>query len=337
MIPEFLTGVIAPMFTPCNEDGSLDPKGAGEFARFLLDKGVITTIFARSGLGKMYTFAGDEVKQIIDVTIDSVGGQMGVIPGTAGIWDCNPSEKPDPDSYTEETIEFTQYAKDKGANGVVVVIPEALPEKPGSSLHDRMCEYYQKVTRAVDIPVVIYHPPGVTEPYRMTPALFKNLVGIDGVVGMKYSITDMEKFAEVARLAPEGFALIAGAETAFLPALVLGAVGVIGQGCCVSPELLRAIFEHYARGEIEQAREVQFAVNELVDESAEIDIAVFGKMYAMNKGYGVSPYPRAAGHKGSGAGPYTQQIERVVTEEQYERYAAILEEKLALYPAPAKG
>jgi len=337
MIPEFLTGIIAPMFTPCDEDGSLDPKGAGEFARFLLDRGVIIIIFARSGFGKMYTFARDEVKRIIDATIDTVGGQMGVIPGTAGVWDCNPSEKPDPDRYIEETIELTQYAKDKGANGVVVVIPEALPEKPRSSLHDRMCEYYQKVARTVDIPIVIYHPPGVSGPYRMTPGLFKNLVRIDGVVGMKYSITDMEKFAEVARLAPEDFALIAGAETAFLPALVLGAVGVIGQGCCVCPELLRAIFDHYARGEIEQARKVQFVVNELVDEAAEIDIAVFGKMYAMKKGYGVSPHPRATGHKGSGDEPYTQQTEREVTEEQYDRYAAILEEKLASYTSVATG
>ena len=43
MVPEFLTGVIAPMFTPCKADGSLDPKGASEFARFLLDRGAVTS------------------------------------------------------------------------------------------------------------------------------------------------------------------------------------------------------------------------------------------------------------------------------------------------------
>jgi len=273
MVPEFLTGVIAPLFTPCNEDGSLDPKGASEFTRFLLDRRAVTTIFARSGLGRMYTFTNNEVRQIIDAVIDAVEGQAGVVAGTAGIWDRNPSEKPDPQRYTEEAIELTQYAKDKGADGAVLVMPEALPEQPKTTLHDRMCEYYQKVARAVDIPIILYHPGNTSEPYRMTPGLFRKLVRIDGIVGMKYSTMDMDKFAGVARLAPEDFALIAGAETVFLPALALGGVGVIGQGCCICPEILRTVYDCYARGEIDLARQAQFDVNELVDESAEIDIS----------------------------------------------------------------
>ena len=323
MIPEFLTGVIAPMFTPCNEDGSLDPKGASEFARFLLERGAVTTIFARSGLGRMYTFTKAEVKQIIDAVIETVGAQAGVVAGTAGIWDRNPSEKPDPHRYTEEAIELTQYAKDKGVNGAVLVIPEAIPEEPRTTLHDRMCEYYQEVARAVDIPIVLYHPGDTRDPYRMTPELFRNLVRIDGIVGIKYSTMDMDAFAGVARFAPDNFALIAGAESVFLPALALGGVGVIGQGCCVCPEILRAVYDHYTRGEMELARKAQFDVNDLLEDSAGIDISLFGKMYGKKKGYGVKPYPRAT--------------ERAVTEEQYESYVAILEEKLASYPAPAKG
>ena len=322
MIPEFLTGVIAPMFTPCKTDGSLDPKGASEFAQFLLDRGAVTTVFARSGLGRMYTFTKAEAKQIIGAVIETVGAQAGVVAGTAGIWDRNPSEKPDPQRYTEEAIELTQYAKDKGANGAVLVIPEALPEEPRATLHDRMCEYYQTVARAVDIPVVLYHPGNTREPHRMTPGLFRNLVQIDGIVGMKYSTMDMDAFAGVARFAPDDFALIAGAESVFLPALVLGGVGVIGQGCCVCPEILRAVYDHYRSGEIGLARKAQFDVNDLLEDSAEIDVSVFGKTYAMKKGYGVSPYLRAT--------------ERAVTEEQYESYAAVLEEKLASYPVRAR-
>jgi len=319
MVPEFLKGVIAPMFTPCNANGSLDANGAQEFARFLLDRDAITTVFPRSGLGKMYTFKKDEVKQIIDAAMDAVGGRIGVIPGTAGVWDRNFDEKPDPERYTEETIELSQYAQDKGADGVVIVIPEALPEEPKATLHDRVCEYYQRVADTVDLPIVIYHPGAIIDPYRMTPELFKNLVQIDGIAGMKYSIMDMDKFAAVARFAPDEFALIAGAESVFLPALALGAGGVIGQGCCICPEILRAVYDHYNRREIELARKAQFAVNDLLVASSGMDIAVFGKKYAMNKGYALEPFPRST--------------ERAVTEEQYERYAAILEKELAAYQA----
>ena len=319
MVPEFLKGVIAPMFTPCNADGSLDTKGARGFAQFLLDRDAITTVFPRSGLGKMYTFKRDEVKEIIDAVMDAVGGKIGVIPGTAGIWDRDFNKKPDPERYTEETIELSKCAQDKGADGVVIVIPEALPEEPKATLHDRMCEYYQKVAGAVDLPIVIYHPGAIIEPYRMTPELFKNLVEINGIAGMKYSITDMDKFAAVARLAPDDFALIAGAESVFLPALALGAVGVIGQGCCTCPEILRAVYDHYNRGDIELAREAQFAVNDLLVASSGMDVAVFGKMDAMKKGYALEPFPRAT--------------ERPVTEEKYQRYATILEKELAAYRA----
>ena len=317
MVSEFLTGVIAPMFTPCNADGSLDKKGAAEFARFLHDRRSVTSVFPRSGLGKMYTFTKNEVKLITDAVIDAVGGEMGVVAGTAGIWDKDPNEKPDPHRYTDETIELSQYAKDKGADGVVIVIPEALPKEPKATLHDRICEYYREVARSVDVPIVLYHPHGVSEPYRMTPALFQNLVRIDGIAGMKYSIPDMHKFAQVARYAPDDFALIAGDESVFLPALALGAVGVIGQGCCTCPEILRAVYDHFGRGEMELARQAQHAVNFLLEAGAGMDVAVFGKMYAAKTGYHVPPFPRAT--------------ERSLTEDQYAQLSAALEKELVKY------
>jgi len=316
VVPKFLKGVIAPMFTPCKPDGSLDPWGAAEFANFLCGRDGISSVFPRSGLGRMYTFTKEEVKLIIDAVIDAVAGDAGVIPGTAGIWDKNPRKKPDPQRYTAETTELSLYAQEKGADGVVIVMPEALPEKPKATLYDRICAYYQEVSSAINIPIVIYHPPGVAAPYRITPELFQSLLEIKGVTGMKYSMPDMYQFGLIALLAPKRFALIAGHEGAFLSALALGAVGVIGQGCCVCPEILRAVYDHFRRGDWRRARKAQRAVNKLLEESAGIDIAVFGKQYANEKGYDVPLSLR--------------KTEQPVTVTQYSRFETALE--LALEP-----
>ena len=52
-IPAFLHGVITPMFTPCDADGSLDEAGIRSYTDYLIGMGSITTLFPRCGLGKM--------------------------------------------------------------------------------------------------------------------------------------------------------------------------------------------------------------------------------------------------------------------------------------------
>src|SRR3989304_2097262 len=86
MIPRYLHGTIPPMPTACNPDHTLDETGIRAMVDFLIEQ-KIDTLFVRSGVGKMYAFTYDEVKRIIDITIDQVADRCPVIVSTCGGWD----------------------------------------------------------------------------------------------------------------------------------------------------------------------------------------------------------------------------------------------------------
>ena len=296
-MPEFLTGVITPMLTAFNEDGSLDEDGIRAMVRWLKSTGAVTTIFARSGVGQMFTFSFDEVKTMIDVSISEAKDEIYVMPGTSGVLpDGRIGPGHDEQLYVSQTVELSKYAERQGATGVVV-LPLGLV--PSENFADKVFDFYKKVNDSVTIPIVIYQPPGVRPPHAMTPSLLHRLAGLERVVGMKYSTSDMQSFGLLCDATKDQeFTMISGHEGAFLPSLVLGAGAVIGGGCNTHPELIRAIFDAFMKLDLETARRRQFEVSRLLGVRFQAPDPYSGravnsqKLYLARKGVKIKPYQR---------------------------------------------
>lgn len=291
--PTFLTGVIAPMFTPRHADGSLDLPGARTMVRWLKDRKCVSSVFARSGVGEMYAFTVEEARRFIDAVVDAASGEIGVLAGCAGEFDGNPEHRPDRARYTAQAIELAQFAQQRGANAVVLVLPSALRPEPDVPLEDIIFNYYKAVNDAITVPIVIYQPPGMLSEYCMTPSLMRRLLTLPRIGGMKLSTTDHAVFDPICKIvAYSGFGMIAGAEHFYLDALEQGAVGVIGGGCNTHPEMIYAVGDHFKAGRLERAREVQRDVNETLEalNALKISGAVAGKLYVASKGYPMEPY-----------------------------------------------
>jgi len=291
--PKFLTGVITPMFTPRHADGRLDLDGVRNLVRWLKDRKCVSSIFARSGVGEMYAFTVEETRQLIAAVVDAAAGEIGVIAGCAGEFDGNPEHCPDPARYTEQAVSLGQYAQQRGANAAVLVLPSALRPEPGVPLADTIFNYYRAVNDAIDLPIVIYQPPGMPAEYCMTPALMRRLLTLPRIAGMKLSTTDHAVFDPVCReVAATGFGMIAGAEHFYLDALEQGALGVIGGGCNTHPEMIYAVGHHFHAGRMDRARAAQKDVNETLQALGALKVsgAVAGKLYIASKGYPMQPY-----------------------------------------------
>jgi len=318
MSKDFLKGVITPMFTPCNEDDSLDETGIRAYVDFLKDKKVIKAIFPRCGVGKMYAFSFEEIKTITEIVIDQAGGELAVIPGTAGVYDQNPEHKPSSQAYTEQTIELSNYARERGAEGVVLVVPSALKPKSEEKVEETIFNYYREVSANCNLPIIIYQPPGLEKEYSITPELLKELIKLKNIAGMKYSTTNLESFGRIAEVVRDkDFNLIAGAETVFLSALSLGAVGVIGGGCNFCPEVLNSIYENFKAGKIKEAQIAQDRDNRLLSMCEGIDSALFTFIYAKRLGYEVKPYSRRG--------------DKSIPEDRYKEIEEALEKAIAPY------
>ncbi|NIM44713.1 MAG: 4-hydroxy-tetrahydrodipicolinate synthase, partial [Nitrososphaeria archaeon] len=85
-----------------------------------------------------------ERRRIIETVMDEVNGKVQVIAGTG-----SPS--------TRETIQFTQDAKDLGADAALVVTPFYFTPS------DReLYKHYSAVVEAVDLPIILYSVPKFT-------------------------------------------------------------------------------------------------------------------------------------------------------------------------------
>jgi 4-hydroxy-tetrahydrodipicolinate synthase len=278
-MPEYLTSVITPMFTPCNEDGSLDLGAIPSYVKWLKGTGAVTTLFVRSGVGKMLTFAPEEVQALGKSVIEEAAGEIHVLVGTSGDFSRG---RPREDRYIQETVELTQFAQDAGASGAVVV-PFGMD--PHGDLDAKIIRFYEALNDSVKLPVVIYQPGMTPAPFLMKPEILEQVAKLPRIQGLKFSTDDMKRFGDLCEAsAGEDFTMIAGAETSFLPALALGAGGVIGEGCNTYPQLLRAVFDSFMEGDLAAAAKAQYAVNKTLAVWSGMDSALVGKSYLARKG-----------------------------------------------------
>jgi 4-hydroxy-tetrahydrodipicolinate synthase len=303
---EFLTGAIAPMFTPFNEDDTIDLTGISEMIRWLGRKGHVRTVFIRSGIGRMHTFLASEVKLFAEVALKTARSEtkMGVIVGCSGEFDWDPRHRPEPSRYISQGIEIMEYVKGLGADGAVLIVPKALVPEPGESHEDMIVRYYERMAKAVQIPIILYQPHGVEEEYRITPQVLSRLMEIENIVGFKLSTSSRDIFAPIAEVASRrpDFSLIAGDERFYLEALKLGAKGVIGEGCNIYPHLLELIRKSFLNGDMERAAKLQEAVHSILSVGEGMDRTVLWKQYLARKGVRIKPYNR------SGTRPYPPEV-----------------------------
>jgi len=292
------------MYTPVQADGSLDEVGTREMVRWLGDTGAVRTVFARSGMGKMFTFTMEETKRFAAWVRDAVQGRMGLLLGAGGEWlNRDQGGRADTETYIAQAIELTQYAKSIGADGAVHVLPAAIDPSPGESHADLVYRYYKTVHDATDLPIILYQPGGIPEPYRLTPPLMERLLTLPRIAGLKLSTTDDSVFGPIAAVVrTRPFALICGHEGYYAKGLRQGAVGVIGQGCNGYPEILLSAQRRFEQGSQDGADAAMADVWAALDATGGCDSSVVLKQYFRLHGYRIQPYDR------SGTPPYPDAV-----------------------------
>lgn len=332
MIPAFVRGAISNVFTAWDEQGRFHEEGQRNLIDYLLDAGSVSTFFVRSGMGQMYAYEYDDVKRMASLACTHIGDRAPVLVGASGIWDRNFDRRPDPETFTRQAVELSRFAEDQGAAGVVHTMPEALVPSNGQTHADVILRYFERISEAVTIPIVLYQPPGTRPEYCVTIELAERLAEIPGVTAMKVSTVDAQYIYNLCyAMVPRGFAFIAGSECAFLAALYAGASACIGQGCTLNPVIIKAMQDRYEAGDRDGAIEAQRSTNMLVEKG--VATVEWFKRYISARGYPVPPYARDMG-----ANPYVGNP-APLTAEAGEAFTRIFEAELAKYDTvpPRRG
>jgi 4-hydroxy-tetrahydrodipicolinate synthase len=322
-VPDHIRGSIAPTFTAFNEDGTLDDQGQRNLMDFMEEQGGVNAYFIRAGMGQMYAFNVDDVKQLTTNVCSHVKEDTAILVGCNGEWNRDYTKRPDPEKFIQQGVELSKFAEGAGAAGVVHTVPEAL-EFNGDSKEDLFLRYFGAVCEAISIPVYIYQPPGSQEAYHLNGPLLAKLADIDNLCGAKVSTPDAEIIFNLTHATRDKeFNYIVGCETAFYAGIYVGATAVIGQGSSVNPKVINAVQDAYDKGDRAAALAAQEDTNALVYGCGNpVD---FFKRYATDKGFAVKPHFRSMNPNPYGQDPTP------LTDEAYKTYKDILESVLAKY------
>ncbi len=244
-----LRGAITALVTPMHADGSLDEETLVATVERQIDAG-INGLVPVGTTGESPTLSAEEDQRVIELTIETVRRR--------GVAETTPVIAGTGSNVTEHAIAYTQAAARLGADAALVVSPYY--NKPDQ----RMLEaHYRTVADEGGIPIVVYNVPGRTGGNVSADTLMR-LAEHPMIIAVKEASANMEQIMTIVRERPEGFAVLSGDDSWTLPIMGVGGDGVISVASNEVPEVMVALCDAAARGDMDGAREIHYRYLDLM-------------------------------------------------------------------------
>ncbi len=230
-------GSIVAIVTPF-EDGKIDERRLSELIEFHISEGT-SAILPCGCTGEAATLTHKEQEYMIKLVIGIVNKRVPVIAGTGS-------------NSTEEALALTKSAKEAGADGALLITPYYNKPTPrGQYLH------YEKIAKAVDIPVILYNVPSRTG-ISILPRTIAELSKIDNIVGIKEASGSLDQVSAIIDLCD--ITVLSGDDALTLPMMVLGAKGVISVAANIVPKRMAMMVKNFMAGNLEESRKIHFSL-----------------------------------------------------------------------------
>jgi 4-hydroxy-2-oxoglutarate aldolase len=152
-----------------------------------------------------------------------------------------------------QTVALTRQAAQIGADAALLVTPHYYD---GKMTPEGLLRYYEAVANDSPIPVVLYNVPKFTH-VDMDTAAIARAARHPNIVGIKDSSGNIAKLADIVRLTPPDFQVLAGSAGFFFAGLTLGAVGGVLALANVAPQQCIDIYRLHKANQWDEASELQ--------------------------------------------------------------------------------
>jgi 4-hydroxy-tetrahydrodipicolinate synthase len=230
-------GYIISVITPFTRENRLDEAGFKEHLEKILDTDLHGVLIGGSN-GEGNSLSSDELKMIFDLAVKVVGAKKQVI--------CTPSR----DSIGD-TVALTQHCKDIRADAVMISPPYWI-----AGGDEGVLEYYKTISSSVDIPIVLYNQPTFFGG-NLTPQFVSTLAkSVSQVVGIKEANPSVLQMEDQIMLNGEAISIMSGSGGNTLPALVIGAQGVMTTWPQFAPDLAMRLRKLVIDSRLDEARQL---------------------------------------------------------------------------------
>jgi len=237
-------GILPALVTPFTDDGkTVDEERLRNLVNHCIELGVHGVVPCGT-TGEFVNMTTEEKQFTIKTVVDQVNGRVKVVAGTGA-------------SGTDQALEMTKYAKDVGADAVLIVTPFYL--KPA----DRgIYEHFDTIASEVDMPIILYNIPqctGLPLPWQMV----EDLAQISNIVGVKDSSGQLSFILAVLEKVRDKINVLCGHDEVVVAGLAAGCSGAILASANVIPDVWVQIYNHINKSELQQARELQYKVQKI--------------------------------------------------------------------------
>jgi len=188
--------------------------------------------------GESATLSTEEHLRVIELAVQVIKGRIKVLAGTGS-------------NNTTEAIYYTQESEKLGADGVLIVAPYYnKPTQAGVFAH------YAKLAESTKLPIVTYSIPGRCGIEIAIDTMVNLAAKFPNIVAIKESGGSIERFSQLRQALPDTIAILSGDDSMTLPAMAVGATGVISVASNLIPKEVGDLVRAFLAGKAAEAEKM---------------------------------------------------------------------------------
>ena len=253
-------GVIPAFYACYDKEGNISPEGVQALTRYFVEKGV-KGVYVNGSSGECIYQSVEDRKIVLENVTKAAEGKLTVIAHVA----CN---------NTKDSVELARHAESLGVDAIAAIPPIyfRLPEHA-------IAKYWNDMSAAApNTDFVIYNIPQLAG-VALTQNLFAEMRKNPRVIGVKNSSMPVQDIQMFKQAAGDDYIIFNGPDEQFISGRVIGAEAGIGGTYGVMPELFLKLDELVKANDLVTARELQYAVNEVIYKMC----SAHGNMYGVIK------------------------------------------------------
>ncbi|HSQ23618.1 MAG TPA: 4-hydroxy-tetrahydrodipicolinate synthase [Pyrinomonadaceae bacterium] len=244
---DWMRGCATALVTPFRADGAFDEDRMRALVERQIDGGVRLLVPCGT-TGESATMTEEEDARVIATTIDVARGRAKVIAGAGS-------------NSTASAIEYSQRARDLGADAVLQVAPwYNKPTQEGLYAH------FSAIANAVpEMPVMLYNVPGRTSSNIAAPTTLRLARDCENIVAIKEASGNFSQIMEILSERPTNFSVLSGDDAVTLPLIALGGEGIVSVASNEIPDLMSQMTNFALEGKWDEARELHYRILPLME------------------------------------------------------------------------
>ncbi|WP_028399035.1 4-hydroxy-tetrahydrodipicolinate synthase [Ectobacillus panaciterrae] len=228
--------VATAMVTPFDSKGNVDFAKTTQLVNYLIENGT-TSLVVCGTTGESPTLTTQEKAALFRHVVTAVNGRVPVVAGTGS-------------NNTQASIELTKLAEEAAVDAIMLVAPYY--NKPSQ---EGMYQHFKTIAESTKLPVMLYNIPGRSV-VTMSVDTIVRLSKIPNIVAVKDAGGDVLAMTEVIEQTDDDFAVYSGDDGLTLPAMAIGAKGVVSVASHVIGNEIQEMIAVFQNGDMKKAQEL---------------------------------------------------------------------------------